>query len=96
MLVTSIFSFSYKVSSLLRTNFNIWTTFNYLSAIAFNFDKSKNLLFGKDFKKKNLKYLLDLSSILGLDSPTVLNKSFLPGFCEFESKTTFIWLNNMV
>ena len=47
MLVTSIFSFSYNDSIILKTNFNILVTFILLSAYSFILDQSKYLSFGK-------------------------------------------------
>ena len=48
MLVTSIFSFSHNVSTLSQIEIIILAILTFLSANAFNLDKSKILLFSKE------------------------------------------------
>ena len=48
MLVTNIFSFTYNVYTLPKTNINFSFTFILSSADGFNLDWSKNLSFGKE------------------------------------------------
>ena len=50
MLVASIFPFRTLFSTLTKTNFNFFVTFNLSAANAFNLDQSQNLLFGKELR----------------------------------------------
>ena len=47
-LVTSIFSFFHNVYNPVKDKVNIWSTFIFSSAIAFNLERSNILLFGKE------------------------------------------------